>query len=137
MRTPVRDHRSQVAIPGAVRGGAKMDRPDLLSVLGNRETSRAIAAMGTEGAGAPLAADVRTTMERRFGEDLSDVRLHTGPLANDAAAVLGAKAYTLGPHIAFARGSYEPRRERVASLLAHELAHVVQQRGAGAPSAST
>jgi hypothetical protein len=66
-------------------------------------------------------------MESRFQHDFSDVRIHSGPGAAEAAESVGANAFTVGPHIVFGAGRYEPHRAGGRKLLAHELAHVVQQ----------
>jgi hypothetical protein len=82
--------------------------------------------------GRPLEPALRIAMESRFGHDFSRVRVHADGVAAASAAALHARAYTLGPHIAFARGAYDPASEAGRRLLAHELAHVVQQgRGHG------
>ena len=75
----------------------------------------------------PLDATTRTLMERRFGRDFANVRIHSGPLAQASAAALNARAYTTGSHIVLGPGappldSLEGRR-----LLAHELTHVTRQ----------
>jgi hypothetical protein len=57
------------------------------------------------------------------------VRIHTGDLASASAKSVGASAYTVGSHVAFARGAYAPGTEPGRRLLAHELTHVVQQQG--------
>ncbi len=67
---------------------------------------------------------------QRFGADLSDVRVVTGPKAEQAAQIVDARAFALGHKIYFGKGT-SPSNE----LLAHELTHVVQQRGATMPSA--
>lgn len=63
----------------------------------------------------------------RMGYDFSRVRIHRDPGAELAAQSLGARAFTIGPHIAFARGEYAPDTKTGKHLLAHELTHVVQQ----------
>jgi predicted GNAT family acetyltransferase len=73
--------------------------------------------------GTPLNAEQRAYFEPRFGRDFSDVRLHTHDQARQAAQGIGARAFTYGRDIAFARSGYDNK------LLAHELTHVVQQRG--------
>jgi outer membrane protein OmpA-like peptidoglycan-associated protein len=75
-------------------------------------------------------------MGARFHEDFSSVRVHTSAADNASAAAVGARAYTLGQHIVFGAGAFEPATAEGARLLAHELAHTIQQRGArsGAPS---
>jgi hypothetical protein len=74
-------------------------------------------------AGKPFAGPVREEMEARFGTDFSDVRLHTGPAAARSAAAIGARAYTAGSHVVIGDGGGDKH------TLAHELTHVVQQRG--------
>ena len=81
--------------------------------------------------GQPLDRVTAAHMSSRFGHDFSTVRVHDGPRASDSAAAVGAEAYTVGSHLAFARGRYAPRDDAGRALLAHELAHVVQQHRAG------
>jgi hypothetical protein len=82
--------------------------------------------------GAPLPNDVRTRFETSLSADLSEVRLHTGDESAAAARSVGAKAYTIGNDIHFARGQYAPADPFGVHLLAHEVAHTVQQSG-GSP----
>ena len=70
-------------------------------------------------------------MESRFGHDFSQVRIHSDHSAAESAEALDAGAYTLGNSIVFGHGQYAPRRAQGERLLAHELAHVVQQRVSG------
>jgi pyrrolidone-carboxylate peptidase len=77
--------------------------------------------------GRPLEPATRTVMESRFGQDFSRVRLHTDDVP-DAVTSLGAPAFTVGRHVMFGSGHYRPETPSGAILLAHELAHVVQQR---------
>jgi len=79
--------------------------------------------------GAPIEAGTREFMELRFGTDFGDVRVHTGDVAARATAQIGAAAFTAGRHIAFGTGRYAPAGGVGRELLAHELAHVIQQRG--------
>ncbi|MFD2470022.1 eCIS core domain-containing protein [Amycolatopsis silviterrae] len=74
-------------------------------------------------AGTPLPAEVRGRLEDQLGEDLGDVRVHTGPEAARSARELGAIAYTAGEDIVLSGPADE-------HLLTHEAAHVVQQRHA-------
>ena len=76
--------------------------------------------------GQPLDSATRAFMEPRFGYDFSSVRLHTGNAARSSTADLGALGYTVGSHIVLRDDSPSP------ALLAHELAHVVQQASAPA-----
>jgi hypothetical protein len=80
--------------------------------------------------GQALDASTRGFMEARFGADFGDVRVHADASAARSARSVQALAYTVGPHIAFAPGRYAPQTGPGRRLLAHELAHVVQQRGA-------
>jgi len=78
----------------------------------------------------PLDAATRAYFEPRLGVDLSGVRVHDDAAAADSARAVGAHAYTVGDHIAFADGLYAPATETGRRMLAHELTHVVQQRRA-------
>ncbi len=78
--------------------------------------------------GQPLDAGMRHFMELRFGYDFSDVRIHTGAKAAASAEAVHAQAYTVGRNIVFGRNGYGTGATS-RHLLAHELAHVVQQRG--------
>jgi hypothetical protein len=95
-----------------------------------------IAADAVAQGGTPLTAIERAYFEPRFQHSLSDVRIHRGASADAAARGIGARAYTLGHNIAFAAGEYAPGTQGGAALLAHELAHVVQQRSQNSASAS-
>ena len=75
-------------------------------------------------------------MEARFGHDLSGIRVHTSDAAGKSAERLGASAYVAGQHIVFARGQYAPESGPGRRLLAHELAHVVQQGSQAAKDAT-
>lgn len=77
--------------------------------------------------GRSLEPALMREMESRLGHDFSRVRIHTGERADRAARSIGARAYTSGADIVFARGEYEPARQEGRRLLAHELVHVVQQ----------
>jgi hypothetical protein len=85
--------------------------------------------------GQPLPKSVRSFFEPRFGRDFSSVRLHTSRHAADAAQAVNAKAFTIGRDIVFGSGQYSPYTQAGKGLLAHELAHVVQQQGGLQPSA--
>src|SRR5688500_18908026 len=82
---------------------------------------------------APLGPSVRGFMETRFGADLGDVRIHTGPEAAALCGALQARAFTWGNDIVFGAGQYAPASPAGRRLLAHELVHVLQQRAARTP----
>ena len=75
-----------------------------------------------EGLGARLATGL--------GADLGGVRLHTGEASAEAADALGARAFAVGQDIHFGAGEYAPGSDDGRQLIAHEVAHTVQQRGA-------
>ncbi|MCK0195357.1 DUF4157 domain-containing protein [Ancylobacter sp. 6x-1] len=79
--------------------------------------------------GNALAPDVRSDMENRFGRDFSTVRIHDDARAHDSARSVHAAAYAVGDHIVFGTGRYQPETPAGRHLLAHELAHTVQQAG--------
>jgi hypothetical protein len=79
-------------------------------------------------AGQPLSMTMRAFMESRFGQDFEAVRVHTDGPADAAARSIGALAFTSGEDIVFGEGLFAPDTGRGKNLLAHELAHVVQQR---------
>lgn len=85
------------------------------------------------GGGRPLEPATRRAMEARFGVDFGTVRLHDDPTAAAAASGLHARAFTVGEDIVLDAGVPDPRSPAGRHLLAHELAHVVQQRGAEGP----
>ncbi len=82
--------------------------------------------------GQPLDLATRGFFEPRFGSDFSSVRVHTDDHGAASARLLEALAYTVGDHVVFSKDQYEPTGLPGRRLLAHELAHVVQQRGSGA-----
>lgn len=89
------------------------------------------------GAGKPLAAPEQSRYAASFGQDFSQVRVHTDGPAQAFAQSMGAKAVTQGDDIAFGPGRYQPGSSAGNTLLAHELAHVAQQRqGGGAPASA-
>lgn len=81
------------------------------------------------GPGQPLAPAVRRDFEAGFGWDFTQVRVHADAKADAAARSLGALAFTWGRDIAFRSGRYAPGSSAGRALLAHEIAHVVQQGG--------
>jgi len=77
--------------------------------------------------GHPLDRPTRNFFEPRFGCDLSQVRIHTDADAARSAQSVQAKAWAVGRHIAFGPGMYSPSNLAGRTLLAHELAHTLQQ----------
>jgi len=83
--------------------------------------------------GRSLEPAVRSMMESRFNHDFRGVRVHHDAMANRAAASINAAAFTVGNSIWFGEGQYQTGTRRGLHLLAHELAHTVQQRGHAGP----
>ncbi|HEX8696722.1 MAG TPA: DUF4157 domain-containing protein [Longimicrobium sp.] len=83
------------------------------------------------GPGRPLEGGVRARMESGFGASFAGVRVHADARAARAARDLGARAFTVGRDVAFGAGEYRPGTLTGDLLLAHELAHTVQQSGGG------
>ena len=77
--------------------------------------------------GQPLDPMARAFMEPRFGHDFSRVRVHSGENAAASTKAVGALAYAYGSDVIFGAGQYSPHTFEGRRLLAHELAHVVQQ----------
>lgn len=77
--------------------------------------------------GRPLEPGLRQDMEQRFGYDFSGVWVHSGGAAEQSARELNANAYTVGNNLVFGAGQFRPRSHEGQWLVAHELAHVIQQ----------
>jgi Domain of unknown function (DUF4157) len=77
--------------------------------------------------GQPLDPGVRSVMEARLGHDFSHVRVHTDSDAARSADAINANAYTAGNHIVFGAGRFAPAAPDGQRVVAHELAHVIQQ----------
>jgi Domain of unknown function (DUF4157) len=93
------------------------------------------AAMQRSSSGQALDRDTRSHMESRFGQNFSDVRVHTDDGATEAAQLVQAQAFTTGRDIYFGTGRFQPRSRDGQKLLAHELTHVVQQRNGAVTAA--
>ncbi|MDS0283956.1 DUF4157 domain-containing protein [Haloarcula onubensis] len=77
--------------------------------------------------GRSLDTSIQRAMEDRMDDNLGDVRIHTGPSAAQACEDINARAFTVGNHVAFNTGEYDPSSAEGQHILAHELAHVRQQ----------
>ncbi|MEO6777811.1 MAG: DUF4157 domain-containing protein [Kofleriaceae bacterium] len=143
LSTPIT--RNDDLAPGRASKSAAMDAPahPIVSGLIARKAERdgngvaegadhAIAtASGSSGMALP--SPIMRKFEASLGADLSSVRVHTGAESQSAASAVGAKAYTMGQDIHFGAGHYDPTSGAGEHLLAHEVAHTVQQRG-GTPT---
>ena len=137
---PQRDHGPEAAVER------------LASAIGNQGMNQIVARM-TDGEGllpdGSVHADVTAAIDAMAGGgrrldnqvleqlrpshgDLSDARVHTGPAAEQLARAVNAKAFTVGSDIFMGPGTGDPSAPESFELVAHEAAHVVQQRGAAA-----
>jgi hypothetical protein len=127
------------APPSSARGGAP-GKSTLTSRLWRsaRRDDRGVApgaeeaVAGLGGGGAPLPAGVRDRFEASLGADLGAVRVHTDDASATAADAVGARAFARGNDIHFGAGQYQPDDPFGMHLLAHEVAHTVQQSGGAA-----
>ncbi len=130
------------ALPGKSSSSARLSRRQIVfriespDAAGPRDDNGVAAgadaavASASSSSGAPLPDAVRGPFESSLGADLSAVRVHTGAPSVDAAGAVGALAYTTGNDIHFGAGQYAPADPFGLHLLAHEVAHTVQQAGA-------
>jgi hypothetical protein len=88
------------------------------------------------GPGKPLEGSARSRMEWAFGRSFEDVRVHTDDHAASLSRSLHARAFAIGPHVAFGADEFRPGSPAGDALLAHELAHVVQQSGGPAQNSA-
>lgn len=124
-RAADRQAAAALSAPGAAGGPLHAQRADRASAEGPAPASvhRAVQAPGE-----PLPPALRARMEPGFGHDFARVRVHHDRHAARSAEDIAAHAYTVGEHIAFAPGRWAPATPDGQRLVAHELAHVVQQR---------
>jgi hypothetical protein len=127
--------RSSAPVQGAV---ARIRQ--LQQTIGNRAVGRLLHPEQTAevavptGEGRPMSPKLRSVFEERFGADFRKVRIHASEHAAESARALDAVAYTVGTDVVFDAGKFNPNSKQGEHLLAHELAHVVQQsRGGDAP----
>lgn len=110
--------------------GARIDRRAERERVDDGELASAFAFIAESRAGEPLPDALRARLGAELGVDLARVRVHTDERAHAAAAQLGARAFTIGDDIFFAAGAFDPSSVAGIELIAHEVAHVAQQRGA-------
>lgn len=91
----------------------------------DRDTQRGIES--ARGGGQPLPTKIRRNMEGAFGADFSGIRLHVGARSDALNERVQARAFTLGNDVFVRRSDYAPATTSGQHLLAHELAHTVQQ----------
>lgn len=96
---------------------------------GVAEGAEAAVAAASASSGERLPETLMRTFEASLGADLSSVRIHTGGASADASHAVGARAYAVGQDIHFGAGQYDPASTAGQHLIAHEVAHTVQQQG--------
>ena len=109
---------ARFAVPGSGLLPSGRVHPDIESAIG-----------AARGHGRSLDAPVRDRVGEALNDPLTDVRVHTDDHADTLARSVSARAFTTGSDIVFAHGEYRPQTSGGDALLAHELTHVVQQRG--------
>lgn len=129
-RTPLERTASSVGNRNFTRLIARMQDGEgiLAGGLVHPDVEAAIAA--AHGGGRPLTASLTRHLESSVGTSLQDVRVHTDDHAAALARAVSARAFTVGSDIFFGSGEYKPGSREGTDLIAHEVAHVVQQRGA-------
>ena len=130
-KAPNQTTSAKPTIPGRAHFGQSREVNSILHLqrtIGNQAVQRMLQTHATHvpGPGRPLPDGARSFFERRFGHDLGHVRIHTGETADISARALGARAFTAGHDISFRQGAYQPESADGRNLLAHEVAHVVQ-----------
>ncbi len=126
--------------PGKSSRSAVMRKPDLIvpsgliqrrarDANGVAEGAGAAVEAASSSSGSPLPETIMRKFEGSLGADLSSVRVHTGEVSVAANDAVGARAYTTGQDIHFGTGQYNPTSGAGEHLLAHEVAHTVQQAG--------
>lgn len=91
------------------------------------QTQSPVSVMHSLGKGSAIEGSTRSKMETAFGSSFSDVEIHTDAHAGQLSQGMNARAFTVGNHIAFAPGEHQPGTLIGDALLAHELAHTLQQ----------
>ena len=132
-KTP--DLSKAAATPHAVaepKQHAQSDKDGSRAILKLQRAAGNAAVQVLLGTGMPLPSTVRGEMESRFGADFGGVRIHDDKQAHTAAARHEATAFTYGKDIFFGADRFAPDSVEGRRLLAHELAHVIQQRRGGA-----
>lgn len=141
VRTPAASPDREKPRPAPAQGNGMQRR------IGNQATLRLAtgtqaapgpdADVGGLGRGEPLSPGLRDRLEQSFGTPLGHVRIHSGPAAARWAERLDAGAFAVGAQVGLPKAAYPPRSVEQYRLLAHEVAHVVQQLGAAGGLAHT
>jgi len=125
----VSDPETARALGEAMSGNTRVQRRAERDSNGVAEGAEAAVDRASASSGSALPGGIQRQFEGSLGADLSGVRVHTGADSETAAHAVGAKAYTVGQDIHFGAGKYQPADPFGLHLLAHEVAHTVQQSG--------
>ena len=120
----IRGRKQAPVLSNCSLGALQSDQPNTSSASTNAPP------IVLKGSGQPLDSSTRAFMEPRFGHDFGNVRVHVDARAAASARSVNALAYTVGHDIVFSDGAFAPDDPSGRSLLAHELAHVIQQSNA-------
>jgi hypothetical protein len=120
--------RTEAMTSGAVRNLQRLAGNSSVGSMLNEKEESPVRDVVRSDQGEPLDSKTRGQMESRLGEDLSDVRVHTGGKADQSARSINAQAYTVGNDVVFGGGKYQPESPTGQRIIAHELTHVIQQR---------
>jgi hypothetical protein len=134
-------HRGAVAFldrePAHAHGEAppRINRQVTSSAGGNGSDGRVLPSAGARQAlarasgtsGQPLPGALREALEAHSGRDLESVRIHTGSASHEAAEAVHAAAFTVGKDVHFAAGRYDSVSDAGQRLIAHEVAHTLQE----------
>jgi hypothetical protein len=126
-------------LPAAMPGGPVLDSFGGMffkSQPGGPRQADPISVRNRLGTGQSLPGGLRSRMESAFGTSFSGVRLHDDSTSAQLSGQLNARAFTIGQHVAFGAGEFRPGSIAGDALIAHELAHVMQQGGATGPVAA-
>jgi Domain of unknown function (DUF4157) len=129
-------HQTVDTAPKTTPRSAQQTAPERIVGLQRSAGNRAVTGLLGR-PGSALDPALRESLSSRFGADLGDVRVHTDPDAAASAVRLRAHAYTVGHDIVFGPGRFSPHTNDGRRLLAHELAHVVQQGSGPGPGAGS
>lgn len=113
--------------------GTRGFEPGKRTLVEQESQPEALIAEASAGGSQGLPDALRTRLERSLGTSLGEVRIFTSGAADAAASAYGAQAFALGLDVFFASGRYQPETPEGQELIAHEVAHTVQQRG-GTPT---
>jgi hypothetical protein len=121
------DDRSPATFRGDTWADYAFDRLPILAPTSHLRGGGVVTVADARASGSALPPDLRGRLELGFNRALDHVRVHDDDASHHGAAQMNARAFTRGAHIYFAQGEYQPHTATGGRLVAHEVAHVVQQ----------